>query len=109
MRFLKIYSLLLVLITSFGNAQEHPNLILTKKGVQEIRQQLGKVPLFDASLADVKAEVDAEIAKPISVPIPKDMAGGFTHEQHKKKLLNSSKSRSFISNFRRRKIRNLCS
>ena len=68
-------------------AQEHPNLILTKKGVQEIRQQLGKVPLFDASLADVKEEVDAEMLKPISVPIPKDMAGGFTHEQHKKNYL----------------------
>ena len=87
MRIIKIYSVLIFLIASFVQAQEHPNLILTKKGVQEIRQQLGKVPLFDASLAEVKTEVDAEIVKPISVPIPKDMAGGFTHEQHKKNYL----------------------
>lgn len=87
MRIIKIYSVLIFLIASFVQAQEHPNLILTKKGVQEIRQQLGKVPLFDASLADVKIEVDAEMSKPISVPIPKDMAGGFTHEQHKKNYL----------------------
>lgn len=87
MQILKLYSLLLVFITFYGNAQEHPNLILTKKGVQEIREQLGKAPLFDASLATVKDEVDAEIVKPISVPIPKDMAGGFTHEQHKKNYL----------------------
>ena len=87
MRFLKKYSFLFILFASFIQAQEHPNLILTKKGVQEIRQQLGKVPLFDASLADVKEEVDAEMLKPISVPIPKDMAGGFTHEQHKKNYL----------------------
>uniref|UniRef100_UPI00404A774B heparinase II/III domain-containing protein n=1 Tax=Flavobacterium sp. TaxID=239 RepID=UPI00404A774B len=87
MRILKIYSILVIFVASFAQAQEHPNLILTKKGVQEIRQQLGKVPLFDASLADVKAEVDAEMLNPISVPIPKDMAGGFTHEQHKKNYL----------------------
>lgn len=87
MRFLKKYSFLFILFASFIQAQEHPNLILTKKGVQEIRQQLGKVPLFDASLADVKEEVDAEMLKPISVPIPKDMAGGITHEQHKKNYL----------------------
>jgi len=64
-------------------AQEHPNLILTQAGVDEIRANLGKVPFFDAHLAEVKAEVDAEIEKGIFVPIPKDMAGGYTHERHK--------------------------
>ena len=64
-------------------AQEHPNLILTQAGVEEIRANLGKVPFFDAHLAEVKAEVDAEIEKGIFVPIPKDMAGGYTHERHK--------------------------
>lgn len=87
MRFLKKYSLLCILAMSFLQAQEHPNLILTQKGVKEIRQQLGKVPLFDASLADVVKEVEAEMAKAINVPVPKDMAGGFTHVQHKKNYL----------------------
>ncbi len=64
-------------------AQSHPNLILTKKGVEEIRKNLGTVPMFDVALAKVKAEVDAEIEIGIQVPIPKDMSGGYTHERHK--------------------------
>ena len=62
----------------------HPNLILTEKGVAAIRASLGKAPLFDKVLADAKAELEAEIAEGIEVPIPKDMAGGYTHERHKR-------------------------
>ena len=40
-------------------------------------------PLFDTTLSQARAEVDAEIASGIDVPIPKDMAGGYTHERHK--------------------------
>ena len=69
---------------SFIYAQDHPNLILTKKGVQEIRKHLGQVPIFDQTLANVKAEIDIEMEKGVLVPIPKDMAGGYTHDQHKK-------------------------
>jgi len=83
----KSFYLFILFIVTIAQSQEHPNLILTKNGVQEIRQQLGKVPLFDSSLATIKKEVDAEMLNPISVPIPKDMAGGFTHEQHKKNYL----------------------
>ena len=72
--------------------QEHPSLVLTKAGVQEIRSQLGKVPLFDASLADTKAEVDAEIKLGILLPIPKDYSGGYTHERHKKNFLMLEKA-----------------
>ncbi|MFB9054948.1 alginate lyase family protein [Formosa undariae] len=72
-----------VLIAQNGLAQEHPNLILTKQGVNDIKAQLGNVPLFDATLAQVKEKVDAQILKGIDVPVPKDMAGGYTHEQHK--------------------------
>lgn len=71
--------------TAFG--QEHPSLILTKAGVSKIKAHLGKVPLFDATLASVKKEVDAEIASGIHVPIPKDFSGGYTHERHKRNFL----------------------
>jgi len=67
-----------------SNAQEHPKLILTKAGVEQIRAELGKVPLFDASLQQMKDEVDAEIALGIDTPIPKDYSGGYTHTRHKK-------------------------
>lgn len=83
----KSFYLLILFTVTIAQSQEHPNLILTKNGVQEIRQQLGKVPLFDSSLATIKKEVDAEMLNPINVPIPKDMSGGFTHEQHKKNYL----------------------
>ena len=65
-------------------AQDHPNLILTAEGVAKIRTHLGKVPTFDRYLNEVKAEVDAEIQEGVFVPIPKDMAGGYTHERHKR-------------------------
>lgn len=69
---------------SIAIAQEHPSLILTKAGVEKIRAELGKVPLFDASLEQLKKEVDAEIALGIDTPVPKDYSGGYTHTRHKK-------------------------
>lgn len=92
------YNIVLVLVfigclTSVKlNAQEHPSLILTKSGVQKIRQELGNVPLFDKSLALVKAEVDAEIELGIETPIPKDYSGGYTHERHKRNFLMLQKA-----------------
>lgn len=62
---------------------EHPGLVLTSDGVAQIKSNLGQVPLFDKSLESVISEVDAEIANGIEVPVPKDLAGGYTHERHK--------------------------
>ena len=62
---------------------DHPNLILTQKGVIAIRAGLGNIQLFDKVVADAVTEVEAEIAEGIDVPIPKDMSGGYTHERHK--------------------------
>ncbi len=83
---LEIQFILLVVfgLSQIVMAQDHPNLILTKKGVADIKASLGKAPLFDKVLAETIAEVDAEIATGIHVPIPKDMAGGYTHKRHKK-------------------------
>lgn len=61
----------------------HPNLVLTTDGVNQIKGNLGLVPLFDQSLEKVIKEVDAEIDNGIEVPVPKDLAGGYTHERHK--------------------------
>ena len=81
---IQLFLLLFLMAGDSSFAQSHPNLILTKEGVKEIRANLGKVPMFDKVLADVKKEIDAEIALGIQVPIPKDMAGGYTHERHKR-------------------------
>ena len=90
--YLKLF-LIALLITSCSKSfkdvsfdspnDQHPNLILTTKSVSEIKSKLGKVPLFDATLEKAKEDVDVQLEKGIDVPIPKDMAGGYTHTQHK--------------------------
>ncbi len=70
----------------------HPNLILTGDGVKSMRSSLGKVPLFDQSVEEVRIQVDAEIEAGIDVPIPKDLAGGYTHERHKANFLTMQKA-----------------
>lgn len=74
-------------VISISIGQEHPRLILTKKGVEEIQSQLGKVPLFDRSLEEAIKEVDQEIEFGIQVPVPKDFSGGYTHERHKRNFI----------------------
>lgn len=58
-------------------------LIQTRSGIESIKRNLGSVPKFDETLARTVAEVDAEIAKGIDVPLPKGLAGGYSHEVHK--------------------------
>lgn len=72
--------------------QDHPNLILTAKGVKSMRANLGKAPLFDQTFETVKAEVDTEIESGIDVPMPKDLAGGYTHERHKGNFFTMQKA-----------------
>lgn len=69
--------------TLASNSQDHPKLILTAQGVNDIRAQLGTIPIFDKTLEKVKTEIDAEIELGIEVPIPKDYSGGYTHVRHK--------------------------
>ncbi|MDW3209927.1 MAG: heparinase II/III family protein [Reichenbachiella sp.] len=64
-------------------SDKHPSLVLTAAGVADIKANLGKAPLFDQTLEAVITEVDSEITNGIEVPVPKDLAGGYTHERHK--------------------------
>lgn len=82
---IKIYISLLLMMSVTINmvGQKHPHLILTKKGVEQIRNAKTFPPLFNEIVEKTKAEVDAEIELGIFVPIPKDMSGGYTHERHK--------------------------
>ena len=40
--------------------------------------------LFAAQIAKTRAALDAQMAAPLAVPVPKDAGGGYTHEQHKR-------------------------
>lgn len=76
--------ILVLSVPAMSLAGEHPKLILTKAGIEKIREELGSVPLFDATVKKVQAEVDAEIELDIETPVPRDYSGGYTHERHKR-------------------------
>lgn len=87
-------ALLLIFLLSCSSVgiENADGLILTKQGVENIRTNIGEVPLFDNTLENVRSEVDAEIEAGIDVPVPKDLAGGYTHEKHKSNFFTMQKA-----------------
>lgn len=82
--FVSALLLLVYMNPAASQSGDHPSLIMTKAGVEKIRAELGNVPMFDATLDQVRQEVDAEIDLGIDTPIPTDFSGGYTHERHKR-------------------------
>lgn len=83
----KVTSLVLVtftLIFSFGAQAAHPNLVITADDVRDMREAIMKPGRFANAYSELKAQVDLQMAQPITVPVPKDGGGGYTHERHKK-------------------------
>ncbi len=66
------------------NTNSHPSLILTKQGVENIKAELGNIPIFDKTLSAAQAEIGLAIKEGFDVPIPKDYSGGYTHATHKR-------------------------
>lgn len=81
-----------MLVSLYTQAQKHPQLILTTKGVKSIQSSIGQLPLFDQTVEQVKNQVEDEINKGIEVPVPKDLAGGYTHERHKANFFTMQKA-----------------
>ena len=77
-------------MSSYSAQQQHPVLFLSPKGVAEIKASIGKYPLFDKSIDDLRQIADAALDSGIVVPIPKDAGGGYTHEKHKKNYYEMS-------------------
>lgn len=90
----KIFLAVFLFIFIMGScySQSHPRLVLTAKGVSSIKSNLKKLPLLNQSLQEAIKEVDMDMANGIEVPMPKDMAGGYTHERHKKNYLIAQKA-----------------
>lgn len=82
-----ISAFLIIILFGVGNAQTHPKLVLTKRGVSEIQANIKKLPLLNQSFHEAIQEVDADMANGIEVPIPKGMAGSYNYERHKKNYL----------------------
>ena len=78
-----LLSLAVVCACSEAPRSAHPSLLLTSKGVKEIRANKGKLPLFDVSLDNLLKEADEAVSREICLPTPKDGGGGYSHEMHK--------------------------
>ncbi|MEO6612245.1 MAG: heparinase II/III family protein [Chitinophagaceae bacterium] len=80
LRLLKMICLVLVpvLLTA-----QHPVTFFTKAEAGSVKASINKYPLLTRSYQDIKKEVDEWTGKDIDVPVPKDPAGGYTHEKHK--------------------------
>ena len=79
-----------ILMTHLVSGQDHPGLILTPSAVREMNS--AQAPLFEKSLQEVVDEVAVEMQKGIDVPVPKDLAGGYTHETHKRNFFTMQKA-----------------
>ncbi len=73
--------------TQMNSKENSPNVILTSQGVKEIQKELGKLPLLDKSYEALVTATDLDMVKGINVPVPKDPAGGYTHNRHKQNYI----------------------
>ena len=83
MRIITIFLALALCACTQAGESSHPSLLLTSRGVKEIRAHKGKLPVFDASLDKLIQDADAAVAREICLPTPKDGGGGYSHEMHK--------------------------
>lgn len=72
-----------LLLGGMAAAAEHPMLLLTRGGVQEMKGARGSVPAFDKSLDRLVADADKALAREVCLPVPRDGGGGYSHEMHK--------------------------
>ena len=71
-------------LVSLNVFSAHPNLVITGEDVKAMRLALNSEGRFATEFKAVQARVDQQTNMPITVPVPKDGGGGYTHERHKK-------------------------
>jgi len=86
--FIPLISVCLLAIPGYSLAQTHPNLMLTEGNIAAVRSGCASSPLLKKSYLEIKAKADKALAEKMDVPVPKDGAGGYTHEQHKNNSQN---------------------
>ncbi len=64
-------------------AQQHPVAFATKQDFALVKSSLPSNIILQQSFSETKNAVDKWLDKDIDVPLPKDAAGGYTHEKHK--------------------------
>ena len=76
--------LLLAAFYSLSSQAAHPSLVITVDDVKQMRKAIDGSGRFASEYRKLKSQVDKQITLPITVPLPKDGGGGYTHERHKK-------------------------
>ena len=66
------FCFIIIPFISTSKGAQHPNLLLTTKGVKEIKASVGKYPDFDSSVKELRVIADNALISDIVVPIPKD-------------------------------------
>lgn len=83
-----VMSMIVILSTLVVNqsvmARTSPNLVITMNDIEQMRVAITKEGQFKQTFIANKASVDQQISQAITVPLPKDGGGGYTHERHKK-------------------------
>ena len=84
MKSLKVYTTIILAVLQLSvYAQQHPVAYNTKADIAALKSSLVQQGLLKNSFDDIKQNVDKWLGKNIDVPLPKDQAGGYTHEKHK--------------------------
>jgi hypothetical protein len=68
-------------------AQLHPIAFANKAEFQFVKQNIASNEMIKKSFLNLKSKVDAQLGLDIDVPVPKDAAGGYTHDKHKTNYL----------------------
>lgn len=71
-------------VLSFPVLAEHPNLVITSQSVADMRSAISQPGRFTDAFEALQQQVDKTMSMPVTVPVPKDGGGGYTHERHKK-------------------------
>lgn len=71
------FALMLVVLTTFNVEADHPNLVITKDSVEQMRGAVTQPGRFAEAYRALKQQVDAQMAQPMVVPVPKDGGGGY--------------------------------
>nr|WP_294905951.1 heparinase II/III family protein [uncultured Lacibacter sp.] len=80
---LRLLTIIVLFVLPGLLAAQHPVTYFTKAEAAQLKADVAKYPLLKQSYAEIKAEVDAWVGKDVDVPLPKDPAGGYTHDKHK--------------------------
>ena len=75
--------LLLLFLHSAVYAQVHPVAYANKQEFGYVRDQFPHNNLLKTTFKELQKQVDPLVGVDVDVPVPKDPAGGYTHDQHK--------------------------